>query len=177
MEALPAHWLQYGLSCFTKGWGNKALHRGNKGSQLTEPGTTTIIIQSETRPKVYLSLSKRFQVVVVSLVPLISCLSFITLLLGSFPLFQGWIFLTSTFIHWIFVSQIGKLLTYVFPRSNYLPSVMKVCLCFLFSELNMLSFLPITSEGMGFFFKAREYICDTHLNSVQCLQILLKCRH
>lgn len=46
---------------------------GPKGSQITELGRTTIIIYPETRLEVYLqsylSLSKRLQVVVVSLVP------------------------------------------------------------------------------------------------------------
>lgn len=40
----------------------------------------------------------------------------------------------------------------------------------------MLSSLTIMSEGLGLFVKAREFICDTDLNSVQHLQILFKMR-
>lgn len=40
----------------------------------------------------------------------------------------------------------------------------------------MLSSLTLVSEGLGLFVKAREFICDAHLKSVQRLQILFKMR-
>lgn len=132
------------------------MHRGTQESELTEPGMTT---WTETRPNVYLqrylSLSKRLQVMVVSLVPLISCFCLLLsyLIAGKFPLISRLNFSDFNFYSLGLCQSDWKAPHVCLPQEQLPTQCHEGMSVLSLSELNMLSFLPIPSEGTGFFLK------------------------